>query len=58
MSVPNLLLDENISPSLVEPLWSEGIDTVHIRDRGLLGVEDYMIWARAQEQGRSSLRST
>ena len=53
MSIPNFLLDENISPSLVRPLWAEGIDTIHVRDRGLLGAGDHVIWARAMEQVRT-----
>jgi predicted nuclease of predicted toxin-antitoxin system len=53
MSISNFLLDENISPSLVRPLWAEGIDTIHVRDRGLLGAADSVIWARAMEQART-----
>jgi predicted nuclease of predicted toxin-antitoxin system len=53
MSIPNLLLDENISPKLVQHLWAEGVDTIHVRDRGLLGVEDHAIWARAILEART-----
>jgi predicted nuclease of predicted toxin-antitoxin system len=52
MSIP-LLLDENVSPALVEPLWTHGIDTIHVRNRGWLGVEDHVIWAHAMEQART-----
>ncbi|WP_369333056.1 DUF5615 family PIN-like protein [Mesorhizobium carmichaelinearum] len=34
------LLDENISPALRNPLWERGIDTVTVRDRGLLSADD------------------
>lgn len=36
-----LLLDENLSPKVVEILASDdGLDACHIRDRGLLGATD------------------
>jgi predicted nuclease of predicted toxin-antitoxin system len=52
MSIPNFLLDENISPAIIKPLWAEGIDAIHVRDRGLLGVKDHVIWSRAMEMAR------
>lgn len=47
------LLDENISPALRDPLWERGIDTVTVRDRGLLGAGDHTVWKLAQTEDRS-----
>lgn len=48
-----LLLDENISPKIVEQLWANNIDAVHIRDRDLLEAADQDIWRFANEQNRA-----
>jgi len=48
-----LLLDENISPALTGPLWERGVDTVALRDRGLLEVGDHTVWAIGQQEARS-----
>jgi predicted nuclease of predicted toxin-antitoxin system len=48
-----LLLDENISPSLIRALWDRGVDTIALRDRGLLNVADHIVWRLAQEEGRA-----
>ena len=48
-----LILDENISPSLVDPLWEQGVDTVHVRNRGMLGVDDHVLWEYASSEGRT-----
>lgn len=48
-----LMLDENISPALSKPLWEAGVDTITVRDRGLLSAPDHIIWRRAQDEGRS-----
>ena len=48
-----LLLDENISPSLIRALWDRGVDTIALRDRGLLNVADHIVWRLAQEEDRA-----
>jgi predicted nuclease of predicted toxin-antitoxin system len=48
-----LVLDENISPTLVYRLWEKQIDTVHVRDRGLLSSPDYVIWEFALTEKRA-----
>lgn len=48
-----LLLDENISPHLSGPLWERGVDTIALRDRGLLQVGDHTVWSLGQKEGRS-----
>jgi predicted nuclease of predicted toxin-antitoxin system len=53
MFATRLVLDENVSPSLVEPLWDQGVDTVHVRNRGMLGVADHTLWAYANAEGRT-----
>lgn len=47
------LLDENISPALLGPLWDREIDTATVRDRGLLGADDHIIWRLAQGESRT-----
>ena len=48
-----LVLDENISPTLVPRLWEKHIDTVHVRDRGLLSSPDNVIWEFALSEKRA-----
>jgi len=48
-----LLLDECMSPRIVTDLWQLGVDTVHVRDRGLLGAPDYVLWNYAQVEQRT-----
>src|SRR5262249_49500723 len=48
-----LVLDENISPTLVRRLWEQQIDPVHIRDRGLLSAADHVIWEYALTEKRA-----
>jgi predicted nuclease of predicted toxin-antitoxin system len=48
-----LLLDEMISPAIVAPLWMAGIDAVALRDRGLLEIEDHVVWRLAQSEART-----
>jgi predicted nuclease of predicted toxin-antitoxin system len=48
-----LVLDENISPTLVRRLWEHQIDTVHVRDRGLLSSPDNVIWEFALSEKRA-----
>lgn len=48
-----LLLDENLSPRVAEILRNEdGLDAVHIRDRGLLEAKDHEILERAYTEDR------
>ena len=48
-----LLLDENTSPRIVRSLWEREVNAVHIRDRGLLGAPDHVLWKLAQEEART-----
>lgn len=48
-----LVLDENISPSIVPLLWAEGIDSYSIRDRDKLRISDHRLFALANEEGRA-----
>ena len=47
-----LLLDENLSARLAVELQAEGIDVVHVRERGLLGATDPQVLQRAYEEDR------
>ncbi len=47
-----LFLDENVSPSNVRPLAEAGHDVYHVRDRGLMGQPDHVIWRRAVDENR------
>jgi predicted nuclease of predicted toxin-antitoxin system len=48
-----LLLDENLSASIVEALCSEdGVDACHVRDRGMLGVKDADVLDKAFSEDR------
>jgi predicted nuclease of predicted toxin-antitoxin system len=48
-----LLLDENLSPRVAEILRNEdGLDAVHIRDRGLLEATDPEVLERAYAEDR------
>jgi predicted nuclease of predicted toxin-antitoxin system len=46
------LLDENVSPSIVRPLSESGHDVYHVRDRGLMGQPDHVIWRHAVDENR------
>jgi len=48
-----LLLDENVSPSLVPPLFQANVDAVALRDRGMLGASDYAVWKYAISESRA-----
>lgn len=52
MSPPKLLLDENLSPSIAVALCADGIDAVHVRDRGLLEATDADVLAKAYDEDR------
>ena len=48
-----LLLDENLSPKVAERLRMEdGLDAVHVRDRGLLRTPDDVLLERAFREDR------
>jgi predicted nuclease of predicted toxin-antitoxin system len=48
-----LLLDENLSPRVAETLRREdGLDVVHVRDRGLLEADDCTVLERAYGDDR------
>ena len=48
-----LLLDENLSPRVAEILRAEdGLDAIHIRDRGPLEANDHEVLARAYTEDR------
>ncbi|MBV9517670.1 MAG: DUF5615 family PIN-like protein [Hyphomicrobiales bacterium] len=51
--LPKLLLDECVSPSLVPHLWTIGVDTVCLRDRGMLRRPDHEVWHLAQQEERA-----
>jgi predicted nuclease of predicted toxin-antitoxin system len=53
MMLPKLMLDENISPSLVAPLWEQEVDAIHVRDRDLLQAEDHVLWRYAGAEARA-----
>lgn len=53
MSPYRLLLDEMISPSIVDRLWGEGIDALALRDRDLLQATDHTVWNLAQSEERT-----
>lgn len=46
-----LLFDENLSPKLVQMLTSEFMESTHIRNVGLKGKDDNLIWMFGKEQG-------
>ena len=48
-----MMLDENISPSLVDRLWGLGIDTTAVHHRALLSASDHTVWAKAQSEERT-----
>jgi predicted nuclease of predicted toxin-antitoxin system len=47
-----LILDENVSPATVRALTEAGHDVYHVRDRGLIGQPDHVIWRRAIDESR------
>jgi predicted nuclease of predicted toxin-antitoxin system len=51
--LPKLLLDECISPWLVPHLWTIGVDTACLRDRGMLMRLDQEVWNLAQQEERA-----
>jgi predicted nuclease of predicted toxin-antitoxin system len=49
---PKLLIDENLSPSVALTLCQEGIDAVHVRDRGMNGASDAQVLELAFQEDR------
>ena len=47
-----LLLDNNLSPKLVEPLVAAGHDVAHVGDRGMASADDPSVLALAAENRR------
>lgn len=47
-----LLIDENLSARLAVELQGEGVDAVHVRERGLLGATDPQVLERAYAEDR------
>jgi len=50
---PKLLLDEHISPTIAHRLTELGFDVVCVRDRGLLGFEDWDLMEWCGNEGRA-----
>lgn len=46
------LLDQNVTPKAALALNAPGHDFWHVRDRGLVGHSDRVIWNRATEEDR------
>lgn len=47
------LIDEDLSPKVAERLrLDDGLDVIHVRDRGLLGASDPVILQRAYDEDR------
>jgi arginase family enzyme len=49
---PRLLLDENVTWELAAALRQRGHDVLHVRDLGLLGADDEVVFAAAIRVGR------
>ena len=47
------LLDEDISPNIVAPLWEDMIDAVPLRDRARLRLPDFKVVEFAIKEGRA-----
>jgi predicted nuclease of predicted toxin-antitoxin system len=50
---PKLVLDENLSPSVAHRLAALGYDVTCLRDRGLLGGDDWDLMAWCEGEGRA-----
>ena len=42
-----------MSPKLVSKLCDRGMDTIHVRDRGMLGAPDHEVWRYGQTDKRT-----
>lgn len=47
-----LMLDENLSPKVAQTLRTDGVDAIHIRERGLLEASDQRVLDRAFAEER------
>lgn len=47
-----LLIDEDLSPQVAQRLQGDGVDAVHVRDRGRLGMSDHAILELAFDEDR------
>jgi predicted nuclease of predicted toxin-antitoxin system len=54
---PKLLLDENLSPQIAVRLRADGVDAVHVRDRGMLEASDAAVLASAFREDRMLVTS-
>jgi predicted nuclease of predicted toxin-antitoxin system len=50
---PKLLLDEHLSPVIAHRLTALGFDVTSVRDRGLLGVDDWDLVGWCNNEGRA-----
>jgi len=50
---PKLLLDEHLSPTLAHQLTERGFDVTCLRDRGLLGFQDWDLMEWCGSEGRA-----
>jgi predicted nuclease of predicted toxin-antitoxin system len=50
---PKLLLDEHLSPTIAHRLTALGFDVTSVRDRGLLGQDDWDLMEWCSNEGRA-----
>jgi predicted nuclease of predicted toxin-antitoxin system len=50
---PKLLLDEHLSPTIAHRLTALGFDVTSVRDRGLLGLDDWDLMDWCGKEGRA-----
>ena len=50
---PKLLLDEHLSPTIAHRLTALGFDVTSVRDRGLLGLDDWDLMEWCGKEGRA-----
>jgi predicted nuclease of predicted toxin-antitoxin system len=50
---PKLLLDEHLSPTIAHRLTALGFDVTSVRDRGLLGLDDWDLMEWCVHEGRA-----
>jgi predicted nuclease of predicted toxin-antitoxin system len=48
-----LLLDEHLSPTVAHRLTALGFDVTSVRDRGLLGLDDWVLMDWCDREGRA-----
>jgi predicted nuclease of predicted toxin-antitoxin system len=57
VNLPRLLLDEHPSPQVAARLQAEGVDAIHVRDRGLLEASDAAVLACGYREDRMVVTS-